>query len=180
MHEAPDPVVLHPADVLRARCAPVGEIGEEMRQLGRRLAASMHAARGIGLAAPQIGVSLRAVAVGLPSKGVLVPVIMFDPEILWTSKTRTSLAEGCLSLPGRRFLVTRPEAVRVSFTDMDGHRVVGELSGLSAKCVQHEIDHLDGVLILDRGEEVLPDLPQAGPGEGGSDLPRNSAASLNR
>lgn len=174
---ADDPVVIYPADVLRQVAAPVGKVGEDERKLGARLAATMVAARGIGLAAPQIGVSLRAVAVGLPSRGgSLVPLVMFDPEILWASDRLTPLAEGCLSLPGRRFMVTRPDAVRVSFVDIEGRRLEAELSGLPAKCVQHEIDHLDGMLILDRGTEVLSADDRQGRVEGGSAPPRNSQA----
>lgn len=153
----PDVVRVVPDPVLRAVCAEVGKITAEARLLGERLAATMRHARGIGLAAPQIGVSLRAVAVGIPGDAGLVPLIMFDPEIIRFSDDRTDLREGCLSMPGRLFLVNRPAEVQVAFTGMDGRRKIGTVGGIVAKCVQHEIDHLDGVLISDRGPEVFQD-----------------------
>lgn len=156
MRNAIDSVVIHPDPVLRATCAAAGEINEGLRELADRLKACMVAAGGIGLAAPQIGVSKRACAVGMPSPSGLVPVVMFDPEIIWHSATVTTMAEGCLSIPGKRFLVPRPHKVKVRYRDVDGNETVVAATGLLAKCVQHEIDHLDGILILDLGEEVAP------------------------
>lgn len=161
----PDPVVLHPADVLRAVSKPVGKIDGSMLDLGARLRAAMAAAGGIGLAAPQIGISRRAVAIGFKTPRGIEAVVMFDPEIRWKSGTLTSMDEGCLSIPGRRFRVLRPDEVEVAYTNLDGRSVVARVGGLAAKCVQHEIDHLDGVLILNRGDEV--ERPGAlAPGEG--------------
>lgn len=153
---APD-IVVHPHEVLRRRCDPVGTPDPETAELGRRLVAAMAEAPGIGLAAPQIGVSKRVVAIGLPVGLMLSPFVMIDPKVVWRSGNRTALAEGCLSIPGKRFLVRRPDKVKVSFTDLDGRRRLVEAGGLAAKCLQHEIDHLDGVLICDLGEEMAMD-----------------------
>lgn len=155
-------IVIHPNEVLKRKCDPVGGIDAEIRELGRILVAVMLEAPGIGLAAPQIGVSKRVVAIGRPVGLMLAPFVMVDPKIVWRSGNRTALAEGCLSIPDRRFLVRRPDSVKVAFTDLDGRKRLVEATGLSAKCVQHEIDHLDGVLICDIGKEVFPEplLPQ--------------------
>jgi peptide deformylase len=147
----PKPIVLFPADVLRAVSEAFDGVSEDSRSLAAELRATLSATTGIGLAAPQIGVSKRMILLRCdPKTQAGGGLIMIDPVIVGTSDTCTPMMEGCLSLPGERFSVTRPEKVMVEYLSETGRIRTAELAGLAAKCVQHEIDHLDGILILDR------------------------------
>ncbi len=133
--------------VLRERASPVNEVDEEVRALIEDLTDTMYEADGIGLAAPQIGVPLRVFVFDvrdpeLPS-GALV-----DPVIVDRSGTIKE-EEGCLSIPGLSELVTRSERVLVRGLDENGREVELEAEGLLSRCIQHECDHLDGVLFID-------------------------------
>ena len=151
----PKPVVLFPADVLRAVCEAFEGVSEDTRGLASELRATLSATTGIGLAAPQIGVSKRMILLRCdPKTRAGGGLIMIDPVIVETSDIRTPMMEGCLSLPGERFSVIRPEKVMVEYLSETGRIRTVELEGLAAKCVQHEIDHLDGVLILDRAAQA--------------------------
>src|SRR5690606_31317365 len=120
---------------------------------------TMILSNGIGLAAPQVGQSIRMLvmqhrAIGSDSPK---PLVMINPEIVSHGSEESELAEGCLSIPGRRFLVTRPTEVRVSFMFLDNKKYELDFTGIHAKCAQHEIDHLNGILICDRGPEFFPE-----------------------
>lgn len=136
-------------DVLREECEPVGEIDEEVRRLADDLLETMYEADGIGLAAPQVGVPLRMFAYDVrePDRpaGVLI-----DPEVVERSDETEKAPEGCLSIPGIQEVVERPARVVVEGRDPEGQEVRIEADGLLARCLQHEYDHLDGVLFLDR------------------------------
>lgn len=149
-----DVLVCHPSEILRKVCEPIDEIDREALDIGRRLVEGMVAHNGIGLAAPQIGILKRAVVVGVPTESGLKPIVMFNPEIIGRSEEVTPLDEGCLSLPGRRFRVLRPAEVRVRYIMQDGILTEASASGIVAKCIQHEVDHLDGRLVIDIGTEV--------------------------
>ncbi len=110
---------------------------------------AMYAAPGIGLAAPQVGISQRYVIVDLGDAEDRQPIVLINPEILTESEVMTPREEGCLSLPNQYAEVVRPEAVRVRWTNVEGERCEREVEGLLATCIQHEIDHLDGVLFVD-------------------------------
>lgn len=141
---------LVPDPVLRRRARAVtADDAETVRALVPRMFASMYAAPGIGLAAPQIGVSLRLVTIDLMPDNRPAPMVLVNPEIIAASETTATREEGCLSLPGQYADVTRPAQVRVRYTDPDGIRHDVEADGLLAVCLQHEIDHLDGVLFVD-------------------------------
>jgi peptide deformylase len=111
--------------------------------------ATMYKAPGIGLAAPQIGVSLRLVVLDLAPDGKPEPMAMINPSIVRASSQLVAREEGCLSLPGQYAEVERPAEITVSFEDTDGQRQTRDADGLLAACIQHEIDHLDGVLFVD-------------------------------
>jgi peptide deformylase len=111
--------------------------------------AAMYAAPGIGLAAPQVGVGWRLVVVDLVPDGKPAPMTLINPEILAASKEKATREEGCLSLPGQYADVTRPAQVKVRYSDVDGAKHDIEADGLLAACLQHEIDHLDGILFVD-------------------------------
>ena len=152
----PRPVVLYPAEVLRMRCADFGVVSAETRDLAAELRASLSATAGIGLAAPQIGVASRMVLVRAdPKTRAGGGLVMIDPVIVGSSEEVTLMMEGCLSLPGQRLPVARPAKVIVEYMSETGRIRTVEFDGLAAKCAQHEIDHLDGVLILDRSVSGL-------------------------
>ena len=110
---------------------------------------TMYQAPGIGLAAPQVGVSERLIVLDVADGDERRPMILVNPEIVWRSSDRATAEEGCLSLPGQFADVTRPLAVKVRYLTGDGEERELDADGLLARCVQHEIDHLDGILFVD-------------------------------
>ncbi len=147
---APLKILTVPDPVLRTRARPVAAEHEAtLRALVPRMFAAMYAAPGIGLAAPQVGVGLRVAVVDLMAEDKPDPIVLINPEILATSEDRETREEGCLSLPGQYADVTRPARVRIRFHDQQGARRELSAEGLLAACLQHEIDHLDGVLFVD-------------------------------
>lgn len=134
----------YPDPTLRKKSVDIGAVGEEERILIARMAEAMRANGGIGLAAPQVGVAKRIIVVDA-GEGFFT---MINPEI--TKKNGVSLfEEGCLSLPGKLVRVERPEKISALFTDENNNRNEKSFSGMTAKVIQHEIDHLDGKLIID-------------------------------
>jgi peptide deformylase len=134
--------------VLRSRATPVDRFDEGLRQQVSRMAGLMNDAMGVGLAAPQLGISQRVLVYQVGQEAPLVTLV--NPEVEWTSDDVEELDEGCLSIPGVTVDVERPVHVRVRARDEQGDDRIVEASGLEARVIQHEIDHLDGVLILDR------------------------------
>jgi peptide deformylase len=166
--------------VLNSKASPVAEFGPELRAEVERMIDIMRDALGVGLAATQLGVLRRLLVFQASGDGE--PTALINPEVEWTSEEVILAEEGCLSLPRVALDVERPLHARVSGLDVDGKPVTIEASGLEARVLQHEIDHLDGVLILDRAprdqrKEALRALreggsyspsvedDQAGPGE---------------
>jgi peptide deformylase len=144
------PILLVPEPILKTRARPVGANDmERVRALVPRMFATMYRAPGIGLAAPQVGVGLRFAVVDLMADDKPAPIALINPEVLARSEELATREEGCLSLPGQYADVTRPARVTVRHTDADGVRRQIEADGLLAACLQHEIDHLDGVLFVD-------------------------------
>ena len=134
--------------VLKSRATPVDRFDDSLRSQVGRMAALMGDALGVGLAAPQLGVSQRLLVYRVGPDAPLI--VLANPEVEWASKDSDVLDEGCLSIPGITVDVERPLHVRVHALDEEGEDRVVEASGLEARVIQHEIDHLDGVLILDR------------------------------
>lgn len=144
------PILLVPHPSLRARCRPVAPADADLvRDLLPRMYAAMYAAPGIGLAAPQVGLPLRLAVVDLMPEDKPRPITLINPEIIAASTETATREEGCLSLPGQYADVTRPSSVRVRYTDIGGARQEITAEGLLSACLQHEIDHLDGVLFVD-------------------------------
>jgi peptide deformylase len=133
--------------VLKSRASPVSEIGEDLRAEVDRMIAIMRDGLGVGLAATQLGI-LRRVLVFQPSNDAQ-PTALINPEVEWASDDLVVAEEGCLSLPRVSMDVERPLHATFTGLDLDAEPVVLEASGLEARVLQHEIDHLDGVLILD-------------------------------
>jgi peptide deformylase len=151
--------------VLKSKASPVGEFGPELRAEVERMIGIMRDALGVGLAATQLGVLRRLLVFQASGDGE--PTALINPTIDWTSEDIVVAEEGCLSLPRVALDVERALHARVSGLDVDGKPVTIEASGLEARVLQHEIDHLDGVLILDRAprkqrKEALRALREGG------------------
>jgi peptide deformylase len=134
--------------VLKSRATPVDRFDDALRAQVSRMGGLMNDALGVGLAAPQIGLSQRLLVYRVGSDAPLIALV--NPEIEWSSDDGEAGEEGCLSIPGITVEVERPLHVRVRAQDESGAQRRVEASGLEARVIQHEIDHLDGVLILDR------------------------------
>ena len=135
--------------ILRSSATPVDRFDETLREQVGRMGAIMGDALGVGLAAPQLGVSQRLLIYRVGPEAPLVALV--NPEVEWTSEDEVeTLEEGCLSIPGVAVDVERPVHVRVRAQDEHGEGRLVEASGLEARVIQHEVDHLDGKLILDR------------------------------
>jgi peptide deformylase len=134
---------------LTTPCAPVEQIDDNLLRLFDDMVDTMYAAPGIGLAAPQVGILKRVFVADLGRDGEHAPIYVINPEIVWRSDSTNVAEEGCLSLPKQFGEVTRFDQVRVRHLDRTGavHEIAAE--GLLARCLQHEIDHLNGVLFVD-------------------------------
>lgn len=141
-------IVYYPDPVLQQRAEPVEEGREDLREITASMLEAMHEANGVGLAAPQVALGLRlfvASVTGAAADGM----VFLNPEIEPFGPI-VEMEEGCLSLPGMRADLLRPEKVRTKWTDLDGNRCEREFDGLLARIIQHEYDHLEGVLFFDR------------------------------
>lgn len=162
------PVVLHPHQVLNQRALPVAAVNEDIRQTLRRMLATMYAAEGVGLAANQVSILQRLVVMDLGVEGndgqrdhsQKRPKFLVNPEIVWRSEDTITWQEGCLSLPGLYADVVRAAKVRVRFTDYDGKPQEEEAEGLYSVCLQHEIDHLDGILFPQRMSKLRREMAE--------------------
>ncbi len=143
------PIRHYPDPVLKQKAEPVGEITDELRTLARDMAETMYAAPGVGLAAPQVGISKRLVVIDCAGSNEEPQLITaFNPEIV-TREGESYEEEGCLSVPGYYTRIHRSAQVTARFLDIDGRRVEMTVDGLLAVAFQHELDHLDGILFVD-------------------------------
>jgi peptide deformylase len=143
-------IIILPDKRLRLVSEPVKAIDREIKTLVADMFETMYDAPGIGLAAIQVGVPRRVVTMDLSKKEeAQEPRVFINPEILWRSDEKAKYEEGCLSIPEFYEEVERPTQVRVKYLDLEGREQELEASGLLATCLQHEIDHLNGVLFID-------------------------------
>lgn len=144
------PIIKAPDPILKKRCAPIKQVDDDIRRLMDDMLETMYAAPGVGLAAPQVGVPKRIIVVDTsnPQEDRL-PLLMANPEIIQASADLQLREEGCLSFPDQYEEVERPATVRVRYLDHENEIREIDAEGLQAVCVQHEIDHLDGVLLVD-------------------------------
>jgi peptide deformylase len=155
--EVPDPG-------LRAVAVPVSQVDDSIRATLADMFETMYAARGIGLAAIQVGIEKRLVVIDLQEpeeedgEPVRKPVAFVNPELLWVSDDMAVYNEGCLSIPEQYAEVARPARCRVKWLDGDGKPHEEEMDGLMATCIQHEIDHLNGVLFTDHISRLKRDM----------------------
>ena len=144
------PILTAPDPRLKKKSRPVEKVDAGVRRLMDDMLETMYAAPGIGLAAPQVGVLKRVIVVDVSEKdSPPAPHVLANPEILWVSDHDNTHEEGCLSVPEHYADVVRPAEVRVRYLDRDGESRELHADGLLATCVQHEIDHLDGILFID-------------------------------
>lgn len=151
---------IYPDPILRRKADPI-DLTPNVVEVAHRMIELMHQAEGIGLAAPQVGLPWRMFVVDVPPgddrqvecdppTATPGPVVYINPELSDPDRAIEPLEEGCLSLPDIRGDVIRPATITITATDLEGNRVTSRVGGLLARCIQHEFDHLDGVLILDR------------------------------
>lgn len=132
----------HP--ILRQKAKPIDNFTIELRQLAQEMLDAMYQAQGVGLAAPQVGISEQLIVLDVEG----LPLTLVNPKIIAQSGAVT-IVEGCLSVPGRNEPITRPEQIQVVYQNLAGKEVVSDCDGLLARVIQHEIDHLQGVLFID-------------------------------
>ena len=151
-------ILILPDKRLRLKSAPVGKITPEIKALVADMFETMYDAPGIGLAAIQVGVPARVVTIDVSKKeDEKEPRVFINPEVVWSSDEMSTYEEGCLSIPDVHEDVDRPAKVRVKFLDLDGRSQEIEADGLLATCVQHEIDHTNGVLFIDHISKLKRD-----------------------
>ena len=152
------PIIILPDAKLRQVCEPVKSVDDSVRKLMGDMVDTMHDAPGIGLAAIQIGVTQRIVVIDLAKKDEPSDVRYFvNPEIVWSSEEKSVYEEGCLSIPEYYEEVERPARIRARFLDRDGKLQEIEAEGLLSTALQHEIDHLNGVLFIDHISKLKRD-----------------------
>jgi peptide deformylase len=152
------PIITLPDKRLRRVSEPVGKVTAETKKLVEDMFESMYEAPGIGLAAVQLGVLKRVVTMDLSKKeGPSNPRVFINPEIVWKSDERSTYEEGCLSIPEIHEDVERPARVKVKYLDLDGKPQEEEAEGLFATCIQHEVDHTNGVLFIDHISKLKRD-----------------------
>ena len=143
-------IVILPDPMLRKVSAPVASISADTRKLWDDMLETMYKAPGIGLAAVQIGMPRRLLVIDLSKEGEdKRPLFVANPQIAWVSEIVRDYEEGCLSIPDFYEMVTRPSEVKLRYIDRQGEAQQLHATGLLATCLQHEIDHLDGVLFID-------------------------------
>ena len=143
-------IIVAPDPRLKITAKAVKAVDDDVRALMDDMLESMHVANGIGLAAPQVGDSRRVIIVDISrAEEDPDPIRMANPELLWVSDEEGNHEEGCLSLPEQFAEVERPESIRVRYLDRSGEEQELDATGILATCIQHEMDHLDGILFVD-------------------------------
>jgi peptide deformylase len=142
-------ILIHPDPRLKKPCEPVAAVTPELAQLAADMLETMYDAPGIGLAAPQVGAMKRVIVMDCIKDGPPEPMVLLNPQVIWSSEDLSTYEEGCLSIPDQYAEVKRPAAVTVRWMDLNGEEQERGFEGLWATCVQHEIDHLDGKLFID-------------------------------
>ena len=144
-------IITAPDPRLKRISAPIENVDDHVRRLANDMLAAMYAAPGVGLAAIQVDVPKRMLVVDVTREedGARAPHVLINPEIVWYADDLATYDEGCLSFPEHYAEIERPESVRIEFLDTNGKIQTMEADGLLSRCLQHEIDHLDGILFVD-------------------------------
>ena len=143
-------IVIEPDPILRKKSQVIDKVDDKLRKLLNDMLETMYSAPGIGLAAVQIGILKRLIVIDISKEEEKKnPIFLINPEIIFQSKDTSIHEEGCLSLPGHFAEIERPAECRIKYIDYDGKKQEMKANGLLATCIQHEIDHLNGVLFID-------------------------------
>jgi len=152
-------IVIEPDPILRKKSDILEKVDDELRILLDDMLETMYAAPGIGLAAVQIGILKRLIVIDISKdKEKKNPIFLINPEIISKSKNTSIYEEGCLSLPGHFAEIERPEECQIRYIDYDGKKKEMKANGLLATCIQHEIDHLNGILFIDYLSKLKKDM----------------------
>tara|TARA_B100000941_G_scaffold102812_1_gene71969 strand:- start:351 stop:875 length:525 start_codon:yes stop_codon:yes gene_type:complete len=152
-------IVIEPDPILRKKSEPLEEVNNDLRKLMDEMLETMYEAPGIGLAAVQVGILKRLIVIDVSKdKEKKDPLFLINPEITFKSNKTSTYEEGCLSLPGHFAEVERPAECHLNFVDYNGNKKDIKANGLLATCIQHEIDHLDGILFIDRISKLKRDM----------------------
>jgi len=144
-------ILIHPDPRLKKTVEPIASVSDDLRALADDMLETMYDAPGIGLAGPQVAAMQRIIVMDCvkDEEATPNPMVLLNPQIIWSSEDRSTYEEGCLSIPEQFAEVERPAEVDVEWLDLDGKTRRERFDGLWATCVQHEIDHLDGKLFID-------------------------------
>ena len=152
-------IVIEPDPILRKESKPVEKVDDELRRLLDDMLETMYAAPGIGLAAVQVGILKRLIVIDISKdKEKKDPLFLINPKIISKSKQTSTYEEGCLSLPGHFAEIERPAECEINFIDYNGKKKEIKADGLLSTCIQHEVDHLDGVLFIDYLSKLKKDM----------------------
>ena len=152
-------IVIEPDPILREKSATLEKVDNELRKLLDDMLETMYAAPGIGLAAVQVGILKRLIVIDISKdKEKKNPLFLINPEIIFRSKKTSIYEEGCLSLPGHFAEIERPAECQIKFIDYEGKEKELKADGLLATCIQHEVDHLNGILFVDYLSKLKKDM----------------------
>ena len=152
-------IVIEPDPILRKKSKTLEKVDDELRKLLDDMLETMYSAPGIGLAAVQVGILKRLIVIDISKeKDKKSPLFLINPEIVTKSKTTSIYEEGCLSLPGHFAEIERPAKCKINYIDYHGKKTELEAEGLLSTCVQHEIDHLNGILFIDYLSKLKKDM----------------------
>ena len=152
-------IVIEPDPILRKKSDNLEKVDNELRLLLDDMLETMYSAPGIGLAAVQVGILKRLIVIDISKdKEKKNPIFLINPEIISKSKNTSIYEEGCLSLPGHFAEIERPEECKIKYIDYDGKKKEMKANGLLATCIQHEIDHLNGILFIDYLSKLKKDM----------------------
>ncbi len=152
-------IIIEPDNILREKSEPIEKVDDELKILMDDMLETMYAAPGIGLAAVQVGILKRLIVIDISKNDEgKDPLFLVNPEIIFRSKQTSTYEEGCLSLPGHYAEIERPAECHINYIDYNGKQKNLKADGLLATCIQHEIDHLDGVLFIDYLSKLKKDM----------------------
>ena len=152
-------IVIEPDPILRKESEPIEKVDNDLRKLLDDMLETMYAAPGIGLAAVQVGILKRLIVIDISKdKEKKNPLFLINPEIVSKSKNTSIYEEGCLSLPGHFAEIERPAECQINFLDYNGKKKEISAKGLLSTCIQHELDHLNGILIIDYLSKLKKDM----------------------
>ena len=151
-------IITIPDPILREKSQAIVNFDNNIKKLMDDMLETMYAAPGIGLAAIQIGIAKRVIVIDVSKDQKKSPFFFVNPEIIWKSESKGSYEEGCLSIPNQFALVERPEKCKVKYLDYNGQQRILEAEGILSTCIQHEVDHLNGVLFIDHLSKLKKSL----------------------